>query len=145
MSSSGIFFFDKKAVIKNIRAMRSTLGMTQEEVAGRLGMTQAAYGAWETGRKKLTFDNLEQIAGAFGCDVSDFVGGGCVPPVSEKSMDTDMERRDLIDLLRRKDEQINQLLDQNRALVQVVKQLAGNIAPEGRISPPHVFPGESGK
>lgn len=140
MSGTGAIIFDTKAIIKNIRAIRSRIGLTQEEVAARLGMTQAAYGAWEIGRKQLTLENLERIAGAFECDLADIIGGGCLPPpVSGNSTVTNMERNDLMELLRRKDEQIAQLLDQNRELVQVVGRLAGKFASDGLNSPPHVF------
>lgn len=48
------------------RAWREYLGMTQKEVADRMGITQAALSQMESGEKKLRKATLEKMAKAMG-------------------------------------------------------------------------------
>ena len=45
-----------------IRKIRELKGISQEHIAARLGMSQAAYSRLEKDDKQLTFDKLESIA-----------------------------------------------------------------------------------
>ena len=49
-----------------IRAWREHLKLSQKEVAGRMGVTQAAYSQMEKAPDKLRRDTLEKIAQALG-------------------------------------------------------------------------------
>ncbi len=49
-----------------LRAWREHLGLTQAEVAERMGITPAAYSNMERGEEKLRIDTLKRIAKAFG-------------------------------------------------------------------------------
>lgn len=46
-----------------IQQAREELGMTQQELAARLGCTQAALSNYELGKRRLYLANLEKIAG----------------------------------------------------------------------------------
>ena len=48
------------------RAWREYLGLTQKEVAGRMGITQAALSQMEAGEKRLRKTTLEKLAAAMG-------------------------------------------------------------------------------
>lgn len=52
-----------------IRAWREYLGLTQQEVAGRMGVSQAALSQMESGEKKLRKASLEKIATALGLGI----------------------------------------------------------------------------
>jgi DNA-binding XRE family transcriptional regulator len=52
-----------------IRAWREYLGLTQNEVAGRMGVTQEALSQLETGGKKPRKATLEKLAAALGLKV----------------------------------------------------------------------------
>lgn len=56
-----------------IRRYRKLLGLTQEELAVKLGMTQAAISRFETGDRKPDVDDLIAIAKFFGCKVDDLI------------------------------------------------------------------------
>jgi transcriptional regulator with XRE-family HTH domain len=49
------------------------MGLTQEELADKLGMTQAAISRIETGDRKPDVDDLIAIAKFFGCKVDDLI------------------------------------------------------------------------
>jgi transcriptional regulator with XRE-family HTH domain len=55
-----------------IQQAREELGITQQELASRLGCTQAALSNYELGKRRLYLANLEQIATALGKPLSYF-------------------------------------------------------------------------
>ena len=52
-----------------VRAWREYLGLTQKEVAEKIGITQAALSQMESGEKKLRRATLEKLAAALGLDI----------------------------------------------------------------------------
>lgn len=64
-----------------IRRLRESRGMTQRQMADRLGLSPAAVAHWELGRKKPTTDNLLAMAELFGCSTDAILGRE--PPDSE--------------------------------------------------------------
>jgi len=55
-----------------IQQAREELGITQRELAAKLGCTQAALSNYELGKRRLYLANLERIAGALGKPISYF-------------------------------------------------------------------------
>jgi transcriptional regulator with XRE-family HTH domain len=55
-----------------IKQAREELGITQQELAARLGCTQAALSNYELGKRRLYLANLEQIASTLGKPLSYF-------------------------------------------------------------------------
>ena len=53
---------------RRIRAQRKSLGITQEELALRVGVTQGTITFWETGRNSLTIANLRNVAKELGTE-----------------------------------------------------------------------------
>lgn len=51
---------------ERIRSLRESSGLTQEELAQKMGLTRPAVGRWESGRAKPRLDKLEQLAGILG-------------------------------------------------------------------------------
>lgn len=56
-----------------IRRFRKALGLTQEEFATEIGMSQASISRFETGERKPDVDDLIAIAKFFGCKVDDLI------------------------------------------------------------------------
>lgn len=49
-----------------VRSLRESAGLTQEELAHKMGLTRPAVGRWEAGRAKPRLDKLEQLASILG-------------------------------------------------------------------------------
>lgn len=58
------------ATISSITSARITSGLTQAQLAERVGVAPQQIGAWERGERKPKIDALMRIAHALGCDVS---------------------------------------------------------------------------
>lgn len=56
-----------------IRRYRKKLGLTQQEFAVALGMSQSTISRFETGERKPDVDDLTAIAKFFGCTVDDLI------------------------------------------------------------------------
>ncbi|MFH1079952.1 MAG: helix-turn-helix transcriptional regulator [Pseudomonadota bacterium] len=57
-----------------VRAWREYLGLTQKEVAEKMGITQAALSQMESGEKKLRKATLEKLAEALGVNIEQIRG-----------------------------------------------------------------------
>lgn len=51
-----------KKIGKMIQKAREETGLSQEDLASRLGLTQAAFSNYELGKRRLYLKNIEQIA-----------------------------------------------------------------------------------
>ena len=60
---------------KNIKKLRSTKGLTQEELAAKLNVTRQALSSWETGRTEPDIDTLEQISRTLEVPIEDVIYG----------------------------------------------------------------------
>ena len=74
---------------ERLKDLRKQAGLTQVDVAGKLGISQQAYASWERGAKKPTQENLVKIAQILNVSVDYLVGNS-----EEKS-----DELDNIDLL----------------------------------------------
>lgn len=59
---------------QRFRSLRTERGLTQADIAERLGLTNRAVGAWESGRSRPRLDKLNQLAEMLGVKVSDLLG-----------------------------------------------------------------------
>lgn len=59
---------------KKIRAHRDELGLTQAELADKLGLTYSSVSQWESGRATPRTPILRQLADLFGTTVADLMG-----------------------------------------------------------------------
>ena len=62
-----------KRFLANLRARRLELGLTQADVADRLGIAQPSYAAIESGRRNPGLDVVERVALALDCDSADLL------------------------------------------------------------------------
>ena len=63
----------RRAIGDHIRTARLTAGLTQEQVALRIGMDRATYNRIEKGHAAALLDSLIRIADAIGVPLSDLV------------------------------------------------------------------------
>ena len=56
-----------------IKEMRKRSGLTQEEVAHQIGVTQGAVWQWESGMVMPTVVNLQKLAAALNCTVDELL------------------------------------------------------------------------
>lgn len=66
-------FYSEADITANIKAERARSGLSQEDVAEKLGITRQSYNIWETNPKSLTLDKIEMLANAIGCNVKNLV------------------------------------------------------------------------
>lgn len=66
---------------KKIRAHRDELGLTQAELADKLGLTYSSVSQWESGRATPRTPILRQLADLFGTTVADLMGEDATEPV----------------------------------------------------------------
>ena len=59
---------------ERLKNLRKKVGLTQVDVAGKLGISQQAYASWERGIKKPTQENLVKIAQVLNVSVDYLVG-----------------------------------------------------------------------
>lgn len=69
---------------ERLKKLRKDTGLTQVDVANKLGISQQAYASWERGIKKPTQENLVKIAKVLNVSVDYLVGNS-----EEKSDDLD--------------------------------------------------------
>jgi transcriptional regulator with XRE-family HTH domain len=62
-----------RSIGMRIQQARQELGITQQEMASRLGCTQAALSNYELGKRRLYLASLEQIANVLGKPLSYFL------------------------------------------------------------------------
>jgi len=62
-----------RSIGMRIQQARQELGLTQEELAAKLGCTQAALSNYERGKRRLYLASLEQIANILGKPLSYFL------------------------------------------------------------------------
>jgi DNA-binding XRE family transcriptional regulator len=68
---------DLQACIRSaLRRRRRTLGLTQQEAAGLLGMKRLTYHRIETGERRIHFAELAAICEAFRCDIGELLQDG---------------------------------------------------------------------
>lgn len=69
---------------ERLKTLRKEAGLTQVDVAEKLGISQPAYASWERGVKKPTQENLVKIAQVLNVSIDYLVGNS-----EEKSDDLD--------------------------------------------------------
>lgn len=89
-----------------IRQIRKSLGMTQMELAEKIGVSYQQVQKYEKGVSELTLKRLRQVASALDVPMSTFIGeGGECPPIANLPADDD-ESTALMLLRRLKDKKL---------------------------------------
>lgn len=61
-------------VKENLKAFRKLKGITQNEMADRIGVTRQCYGHYEQGRRQPTIDLLRSICEVLECSSDELIG-----------------------------------------------------------------------
>ena len=88
-----------KEIGKKIQKARDELGLSQEELACRLGYTQAALSNYELGKRRLYLANIEQIARELDKPLSYFLEDSPVRAPAEQGEPQDETISEIIRLL----------------------------------------------
>lgn len=88
-----------KDIGKKIQRAREELGLSQEELASRLGYTQAALSNYELGKRRLYLANIEQIARELNKPLSYFLEESTVSVNAEHGEPQDEAISEIIKLL----------------------------------------------
>lgn len=88
-----------KEIGKKIQKAREELGLSQEELACRLGYTQAALSNYELGKRRLYLANIEQIARELNKPLSYFLDDSAVRAPAEQGEPQDETIVEIIRLL----------------------------------------------
>ncbi len=56
----------RRVLARRVRSLRKALGLTQEELADRVGLRQAQISELESARNNIKIDNLHRLAAALG-------------------------------------------------------------------------------
>lgn len=76
---------------ERLKNLRKEVGLTQVDVAGKLGISQQAYASWERGVKKPTQENLVKIAQILNVSVDYLVGN-----LKDKTDDIDLSEVEIL-------------------------------------------------
>ena len=60
----------------NLRKVRLEKGLSQEALADLAGLHRTYIGSVERGERNISIDNIERLAEALGCQVTDLLNGG---------------------------------------------------------------------
>lgn len=63
------------SLAEQVKANRERTGMTQEQLAGEVGVSRQSVGSWEAGRATPDTDKLSVLARIFGCSVDSLLYG----------------------------------------------------------------------
>jgi transcriptional regulator with XRE-family HTH domain len=74
---------------KMIQKAREEAGLSQEELASRLGLTQAAFSNYELGKRRLYLKNIEQIAKELNKPLSYFISDTPMETGSQREISGD--------------------------------------------------------
>lgn len=72
----------------SIKQKRLDLGLTQKELAVKIGVDQSAVAQWENGKTAPNRGRLMRVAEALGCSVSDLLDDYIVQPRQTEKQDT---------------------------------------------------------
>lgn len=62
-----------------LRQLREAAGLTQIQLALRVGVTQGTIANWERGARRPQLENLVRISNILGCGVDELLGLGAEP------------------------------------------------------------------
>ncbi len=93
-----------KALGPLLRNARKSVGLSQEEVAQRMGITNQNVSSWELGKSKIDMNQLLQLCSMYEIDFTDILqrASGSIPKIAPNEYTSG--ERELIELYRRADE-----------------------------------------
>lgn len=65
----------RQILAKNLRSIRQGKGLSQEALADLAGLHRTYIGSVERGERNISIDNIERLAKALACEVTDLLKG----------------------------------------------------------------------
>lgn len=84
-----------EAIYEKLKAVREASGLRQGQIAEFLGVTQTYISKIESGERTLTVDQLEKLAGLYGCSLAAFEEETPVIPMTLAFRAQDVGQADL--------------------------------------------------
>lgn len=72
---------------KNIRYQRENAGLTQRDLANKLGVSHSTIASWENDRTEPKMGVIERMSTIFGCDKTDIITTAAATPDSSDLME----------------------------------------------------------
>lgn len=72
----------------NIRQLRKSKRLRQEELAEKINVSDATVSSWETGRTEPSIDKIREICAVLHCNMTDIVEDGVSRFYATKNIDT---------------------------------------------------------
>jgi transcriptional regulator with XRE-family HTH domain len=79
-----------------LKLLRVRAGLSQDEIAERLGIKTSRYGTWERGERMMSLEQACQVAEVLGCTLEELVGRAS-PGEAQKSASADPSLNELND------------------------------------------------
>lgn len=67
-------YINERAIAERVRSARKAAGLSQEELASKLGLTDGGYGHYERGRQPFTLELLASLSRILGRPLEYFLG-----------------------------------------------------------------------
>ncbi len=64
-----------KQFCKNLKAIRTSLDLTQKQVAQKLLVVESCYANWEQGRTEPNIEMLKKLCGIFNISIDELING----------------------------------------------------------------------
>ncbi len=115
-------------IYENIKAIRKAKGISQADMADKLGMYPANYNRLENGLTQLTIERLEQLAGIFGMTVIEIMqfGGGVesVKVDSEKVKELEREIKNLKEKIQSYEKTMQESINAHNSMINLTQETA---------------------
>lgn len=105
-----------KNIFEKLKKLRKSKGLTQLDMADKLGLTQPNYATFESGKNEITLSRLEKISEVFGISVLELLGGEAVsvPMVDNTELENLRKENEVLRKNVKHLEQIKDLLEDAR-------------------------------
>lgn len=67
--------YERGSIMGNLKAYRKAVGISQEELAAQLGVSQVAVSQWESGRTHPGFEKIIKLSDILGVTIDELVKG----------------------------------------------------------------------
>lgn len=117
---------DNSTIKENIRRIRNSQGLTQEQMAGRLGISLTAYRDLETGKTSMMNANVAKIAMMFDTTIEELVLGYRPVQMPEKVLRETQEKYGKhIDTMKKRIEDLEKLVESLQETIETKNEIIG--------------------
>ena len=108
--------------MNHLREIRKSRGLTMKQLGKMVGVTEAAIGNYETGKREISYEMLLKLGEALGCEVTDIIKSKKIPATEN---DDGMQSTMMLDLSKLDEDQRNAIRD----ILRMTKQQRAVVVP----------------